>query len=501
MTDWITRFLTVVHPTAGGVVAILGWLKSVVVKSPEQKRADLAEAQQKNAMDALMLSLHTLQTLAEGQQQLSAPLMLLDDSKPRLPAQIPRDNSLTASDLRVLSRWERTLRQFGTGLLREKIGAYLHTGRPGVGASSLFLSLEALGAYAARTADDHAILIVSNCVGFHERATNYFYQVMREAAEIVAMGGARRLSDVPASDFTRVLPPLTIATDLFKPGTVLEDRELHLLHDLLAALPTICVQAHADPSTIQTWWWTPGEPGLKAADYQVRFSPHEMTERQAHIADTAQVLTVVLSDMLSLSSFEGADALPRAVRASGAASEPMQELYERFRTVYADMYRTYRPRYGELGLAEGMPTIQPTKPDPALVNQLHLALLNRQYEYDKTRDGTLPPSCTGMDDWTFVPIADVSEDVLGPTRHPVYVLAAQARANGCAQISCYLTANLQYRPQGWGPGSEMWRTALEEGLRTFVSDPQSFVDLGVVNLAPRNTPLRAHITSRLHAAK
>lgn len=515
MNEWVERFIKVikvVEPRVGGILDFLIKLKSLDIKWPKPNREDQLDAALKADRDMQHQMLDIIQKFAEqprvsGYQPNSMPV-LPAITNPPLPAPFAMGNPLTATQLREISRWERELRMHHAGKLHAAITAIAHPGRPGFMPSGLFLSLDALRAHALRTADEHGILIVPSCVGYYGGAVGYFREVMRETAKIVATGGAKPFSAIPDGDLTRLLPPLIVATDLLESGASLTPIEVDLLHGILAGIPTICVQVNAGPGTIQFWWWIPGASQIATAEHQVELGQYIGGGQQAllQLADTAQLLTLLLSDTLALGTFEGADALPRAIRRSGAESHQAYQLFDQLRAMYADMYRTFAPRYGPLGLAQGMPLSQTadevSEVNPAFVRQLRLALLNRQYEYDKTSDGSIPRTCASVNGWTLLPVADVNDEVVNEEqRHAVYVLAAQPHhGDQQARISCYRTASLKYHLMGWGPGSNNWQVALEEGRHAFIHTPHFFLDLGIVDLSPTSTMLRTHIETHLHSA-
>src|SRR5690242_3306816 len=306
----------------------------------------------------------TLGIESGGIPLLSSPIEITSETAPPLGRALPE---WSEADIIQASGLERAIEgRFADGLAR-----HVTRLKPSAEAElrMILASPHTLAHYSAEVKQRRGILVVPVVRGIGPTERETFFWNMREVAQHynTALGDYARRSGAdarPADRDMRMPPPLLLAPDLLAPHVELGRESVARVRGYLRWCPTICIQATLGPrdAQLESWWWLRGsdEPlHFGTIIPLASFSMEAVTP--AHLmTGCAQMLMLLIGDMLSVGGYEGVSVLSDALRTGGLGDE-----LQMLGPWYQSLMRTFGRHYGQQGLTiVGLRDAQP-RSDPA----------------------------------------------------------------------------------------------------------------------------------------
>lgn len=486
--QWLTQALQLFGGPVGQVTSVvLDQIKKRLTGDPQTQLArELGkqfelEVNARREHDQQMLQL-VGDALAHA-QEMNRELVLRQQAN--LPAVAGALESLTVAERRKITLGRRTLELEDARRIKSIVAAPSEQGRQRL--QRVFRSLDDLQGYMQAVAEAHGILVVPSYLGADVAAERTFLALMYQARDIRAAGGAQPIADIPGHG-AAFIPELIVADDLAVADLPFTPTNIADLRLLLAGVPTICIQVVERSATIQAWWWLPGDSSAQEAHHSV---PHDPMS----VVTTAQLVTLLLSDALSLGGFEGAAAVPRAISRIGADtsllaagdSSAANDLLKHLTPWYMDVCAAYGDHYGPLGVVTGLPVS--FQADGALLQRLRTLLLPYNFAWASIERGG-----AWVDGWSLMVVARALDD--REQAGTVFVLAARRRDEDRAYVRSHQIEDAVYPEYGWSPHSVYWRDTLQEGIERFTEARGTFSDLGLVDISPRSADLVHRMLAR-----
>ncbi len=336
---------------------------------------------------------------------------------------------------------------------------------------------------------ENAILVLPTALGASQQGASAFIRALRDTVDVYngsceASSAAR--PPAPGMGRPRQAQRLHLAANILSPHLAWTNENVAAVQRLLHMMPSICLQVDLrQPDGVAhllAWYWATGNQQPNAFSQWLKPVAAPIRPQDAAFV-TAEMLVVLLADLLSLSASEGVSVLSAVLTQQGVS----ERLRQRFNDWYRTMREAFAPNYG--GDVVGVPAVVDAAPLPEEVvdgpPSITLAKLR-----GCVWPSRFSASIKGYTNGVLLYLAMQDNDA---TWSHVYYLAIEPRDDSCLVIRAW-RESLGSTPLTMSDVDQRLNTCAERCADIYSRTPERFV---VIADAPLDT-LKYTLGGQLH---